>query len=278
MNIQRALVLFPAIAYFGHKPNRHRQMGRVRHIMSFQQKILAFPLGSASGAPPYRRRLPSLWPLLPALSLPLTSLGLDNPTAQDRGAQKAEWAKLAPSRAGFQVRGLGLGLSLPETERLFQAKIARIEPERKPDWQPPAFAPYQETLHLTDGAQFNLSFASPLSAGLCAVVMYEQRLRDGPTPDQLLADLESKYGRPDERGASGWWLTWHMKSRAPSADGLGAFLKVHFRTDSSGKVEYFRAVLNDYEFLKQDEQAAAQARREAERDQEEGRRSNRLQF
>ena len=108
--------------------------------------------------------------------------------------------------------------------------------------------------------------------------MYEQTLRDGPMPDKLMADLTARYGAPDERGASGWWLTWHLKSRVPVADNLGSFLKIHFRTGQDGKVDYFRAVLNDYKFMLQDEQRAADARREADRREYERQKSDGVKF
>jgi hypothetical protein len=110
------------------------------------------------------------------------------------------------------------------------------------------------------------------------VVMYEQTLRGGPTPEKMLADLNDRYGAPDERGASGYWLTWHLKSRVPAPDNLGSFLKVHFRTGEDGKVDYFRAVLNDYTFLRSDEQEGYAARRAAEVREAERRKSNAVKF
>jgi hypothetical protein len=227
--------------------------------------------------------------LLGTLALPL-AWGLDAappadqpsvapPAGQEnRAEQRRAWAATAATRIGLQIRGLGLGLSLPEAEGRLGSELVAITPERKPDWRPPAYQAYEEVLRLADGSQFSLTFGSPLSGGLAGVLMYEQTLRDGPTPEALLADLSAKYGPPDERGGSGWWLTWHIRSRAPTTDGLGAFLKVHFRTAPNGKVEYFRAVLNDYKFMEQDEHQGAAARREAERQEYEGRKSGQLQF
>ena len=195
-----------------------------------------------------------------------------------RAAQEAVWAKAAEGRADFTIRGLRLGMTLPELEGKLGSEVVEIQPKRKPDWKPPAFYPYEETLRLSDGSKFTVAFSSPVTGGVSGMVMYEQTLRDGPLPEKLMADLTARYGAPDERGASGWWLTWHLKSRAPVADGRGSFLKVHFRTGSEGKVDYFRAVLNDYKFMLMDEQKAVAARREADRREADSRKSDAVKF
>ena len=198
--------------------------------------------------------------------------------AQKRAAQQAEWAKRAATRTGWEVRGLRLGMTLPELESKLGRDVVEIQPKRRADWQPPAYYAYEEKLRLGDGALFTVAFASPITGGVAGTVMYEQTLSDGPAPDALMKDLVARYGEPDERGASGWWLTWHLKSRVPVPDGLGAFLKVHFRTSKDGKVDYFRAVLNDYKFMMQDESNAAEARRAAERREFERRQSDSVKF
>lgn len=55
-------------------------------------------------------------------------------------------------------------------------------------------------------------------------------------------------------------------------------MRIHFRTGQDGKVDYFRAVLNDYKFMLQDEQSAAAARREADRREYERRKSDAVKF
>jgi hypothetical protein len=195
-----------------------------------------------------------------------------------RAAKQAAWAKAAETRTDFMVRGLRLGMTLPELESKLGSEIVEIRPERKPDWRAPAYAAYTETLRLSDGAKFTVAFSSPVTGSVGGMVMYEQTLRDGPMPDKLMAELTARYGAPDERGASGWWLTWHLKSHVPVPDNLGSFLKIHFRTGQDGKVDYFRAVLNDYKFMMQDEQNAAGARREADRREYERRKSVAVKF
>ena len=195
-----------------------------------------------------------------------------------RVANEAAWAKAAATRTDFMVRGLRLGMTLPELEGKLGAEIVEIQPKRRTDWKPPAFYPYEETLRLSDGSKVTVAFSSPVTGGLGGMIMYEQTLRDGPPPEKLMADLTGRYGEPDERGASGWWLTWHLKSTAPVTDGRGSFLKVHFRTGTDGKVDYFRAVLNDYKFMQLDEQKAFAARREADRREAETRKSDAVKF
>jgi len=176
------------------------------------------------------------------------------------------------------VRGLRLGMTLPELESKLGSEIAEIQPARKPDWKAPAYSAYEGTLRLSDGSKLTAAFSSPVTGGVAVMIMSEQTLRDGPLPEKLMGDLTARYGQPDERGASGWWLTWHLKSSAPVADGRGSFLKVHFRSGADGKVDYFRAVLNDYKFLYMDEQKAAEARREASRREADGRKSDAVKF
>jgi hypothetical protein len=223
--------------------------------------------------PQWRGRLTGAVGMLLTLSLlagPL--LAGESPAAQERAAKKAEQARRTATRDQFEIRGLSLGLTLAEAEARLQSEISGVHPERKADWQAPAYGTYQETVRLTDGARFSLTFSSPVSGGLGGVVMYEQNLWEGPTPEKLLQDLTTKYGPPDERASSGWWLTWHLRSRASTEDGMGAFLKIHLRAGTDGRVEYFRAVLNDYKFLERDEHLAAEARRdEAQREYERSR-------
>ena len=195
-----------------------------------------------------------------------------------RAAKQAAWAKAAEARTDFVVRGLRLGMTLPELEGKLGSDVTEINPARKPDWKAPAYGAYTETLRLSDGSKFTVTFSSPVTGSIGGMVMYEQTLRDGPLPDKLMADLTARYGPPDERGASGWWLTWHLKSRVPVADNLGSFLKIHFRTGQDGKVDYFRAVLNDYKFMLMDEQKAADARREADRRDADRRKSDTVKF
>jgi hypothetical protein len=195
-----------------------------------------------------------------------------------RAAKQAAWAKAAETRSEFTVRELRLGMTLPELESKLGTEIVEISPPRKPDWKAPAYGAYTETLRLSDGSKFTVTFSSPVTGSIGGLVMYEQTLRDGPLPEKLMADLTGRYGSPDERGASGWWLTWHLRSRAPVPDHLGSFLKIHFRTGQDGKVDYFRAVLNDYKFMMMDEQKAAEARREADRREADRRKSDAVKF
>jgi hypothetical protein len=122
-----------------------------------------------------------------------------------RAAQQAAWTKAAEARTDFTVRGVGLGMTLPELERKLGAEVVEVRPERKAGWKPPAYSAYEETLRLADGSKLTAGFSSPVNGSLGGVIMYEQTLRDGPTPEKLLSDLTARYGTPDERGASGWW-------------------------------------------------------------------------
>ncbi|MBM3488654.1 MAG: hypothetical protein FJX67_18830 [Alphaproteobacteria bacterium] len=185
--------------------------------------------------------------------------------AEKRAAENAVFARAAAARGTPDIRGLALGMTLPEVERKLGAEIARLEPERKPDWRPPAFYNYTQNYRLTDGSLMAVTYTSPITGAIASTILYEQTLREGPAPERMLAELERKYGAIDQRTGSGYWLTWHLRSRLPVDDGLGSFLKAHFRADKENRVDYLRLVLNDYKFAMHDEQTAAEARRESDR-------------
>jgi hypothetical protein len=240
-----------------------------KHRTAFQ-RLTTYPRWIAAG-------VITAWTITAVAQTPATKPTQEEQRAA-RAAKQAVWAKAAEARTDFTVRGLRLGMTLPELENKLGSEVVEIRPGRKPDWKPPAYSAYEETLRLSDGAKFTVAFSSPVTGGAGGMIMYEQTLRDGPTPEKLLADLTARYGPPDERGASGWWLTWHLKSRVPVPDNLGSFLKIHFRTGPDGKVDYFRAVLNDYKFMMMDEQKAAEARRDADRREADRRKSEAVKF
>jgi len=63
------------------------------------------------------------------------------------------------------------------------------------------------------------------------------------------------------------------------SDWLDSLKSLNFDSMSQdGKVDYFRAVLNDYKFMYLDEQKAAEARREASRREADGRKSDAVKF
>ena len=209
------------------------------------------------------RRFAAAFVVSVAVALP--HLAAAQTPAEKRAAEEAAFARAAAGRGTLDIRGLALGMTLPEVERRLGPEITRLEPERRPDWRPHPFSALKQGYRLSDGSLMSVTYTSPVTGAVAATILYEQTLRDGPAPERMFADLERKYGPIDQRTGSGWWLTWHLKSRLPVADGLGSFLKAHFRADKENRVDYLRLVLNDYKFAMHDEQAAAAASRESER-------------
>src|SRR5262245_19707782 len=109
------------------------------------------------------RRLPTYLGLIAALTTTAWTLGAvaqtaaTKPTPEEqraaRAAKQAGWAKAAEARTDFAVRGLRLGMTLPELESKLGAEVVEIRPERKPDSKPPAYSAYEETLRLSDGSK-----------------------------------------------------------------------------------------------------------------------------
>jgi hypothetical protein len=111
-----------------------------------------------------------------------------------RTEKSAAWAKAAQSRTSFTIRGLRLGMTLAELEAKLGAEVVEVRPERLQGWKLPEFTSYEETLRLSDGAKLTVTFSSPVTGAVGGVVLYEQTLRDGPTPEKMLADLNDRYG------------------------------------------------------------------------------------
>jgi hypothetical protein len=106
---------------------------------------------------------------------------------------------------------------------------------------------------------------------------YEQHLRDGPEAAALREQLYAKYGAADEEAGGQTWLTWWLKSAA-DGEPKGAFLKGRLETDRNGRVLRLRLTVNDYNLVRRDEREGAEARRRAEREAFEKKKSNEVKF
>lgn len=200
----------------------------------------------------------------------------------EREAALARGREKARGRKHFDVRGIRLWMQFEEVQAALDGAGARWQSEPTPA---PAEAPYHRRsarAELGDGAALRCDFTSAVSGSRLYVVVYEQNLRDGPTPADLLADLEAKYGPPDEAKDTGaYWATYYLESAAEPIQAygpLGAFFKVHFRRDREGRVEFLRLVFNDASLDTHDERAIYAARQDAKRREFERRGSKEATF
>lgn len=196
--------------------------------------------------------------------------------ARTRALEKAE------ERKGFDVRGVRLWMSFEEVQAALAGEIESWEVGPTPG---PAEAPYDRRsarAKLSDGATFECEFTSPVSGARLFVFVYEQNLRDGPTPEALLAELQKKYGPPDEAKDTGaYWATYDLQSAAAPIEAygpLGAFFKIHFRRDENGRVDYVSLVFNDASLGRHDESAVFEARQAAARQEFERSQSGKAKF
>ena len=188
----------------------------------------------------------------------------------------------APRRKAFDVRGVRLWMSLDEVRAALADEIESWDAGPTPV---PAEAPYDRrsaVAKLRDGATFECEFTSAQSGARLFVFVYEQNLRDGPAPEALLAELQKKYGPPDQAKDTGaYWADYDLPSAAEPIEAygpLGAFFKIHFRRDDAGRVDYLRLVFNDASLGRHDEQAVFQARQAAAREEFEKGKSGEAKF
>ena len=196
---------------------------------------------------------------------------------EERQQKKLQAATAAKTRGTPDIRGIRLGVTLPE----LHAHLKDESTEWKPRWDPrkplPPFRQFEQSIRLTDGARVTTHFTSPVHNSVLYAIVYEQDLRAGPEKAKLVADLETKYGEPDDTGAGGIWWSYQLVSRVD--EGLGAFMKIHFRTDrQTNKVEYLRLIVNDAGFGSYDERAAFAAERQAKQEAYEAGKSDKPKF
>lgn len=196
-----------------------------------------------------------------------------------RAEKEAAWARAAAGRTDITVRGLGLYLSLPALEAALRAETLSIIPERRPDWSPPAYGQYHETVRLSDGSELSATFTSTQSGTVAGAIGYVQTLREGPSLEGLVEEFIKRWGPPDETHAQGTWLTWHLRSRVPTPNGLGAMLRAVVNLDRERtRVSRYTLSLNDYSFLRDDESRMVEARRSDALRQQESRKSGGVRF
>ncbi|MCP5154189.1 MAG: SEL1-like repeat protein [Ectothiorhodospiraceae bacterium] len=195
----------------------------------------------------------------------------------ERARKRAEQEAASLTRTLPLVRGLTIGMRLDEVREVLGADVADWSPPWDPNRELPAHASYRQAVRLTDGASLDLTFASAQNDSRLLVVVFEQRLRDGPDPDALRTQLRERYGAEDEASGSDTWLTWWLAGGTGEA--RSAFLRARIGVDArAGRVDYLRLVVNDYGLARRDEAQAIEAKRAAQRDQREREKSDAVKF
>ena len=151
------------------------------------------------------------------------------------------------------------------------------EPKLEKDHKMPEYNSWWQKVTLKDGTTFTGVFASAQNGSKLVSLAYEQRLRDGPDAESLRQQLYAKYGKADEEAGNRTWLTWWLRSSVNN-DPTGAFLKGRLKTGADGKVELLTLSLSDYALVRRDEAQAAAARRQADREAIEKKKSDGVKF
>ncbi len=197
---------------------------------------------------------------------------------EQRRLAKLKAAAAAKTRGNPDIRGVQLGMTISELRDHLNDEIAEWKPSWTANRPLPPFSQATRTILLNDGAQFTAYFTSPVNGSVLHAMAYEQNLRDGPPKNQLMAELEAKYGKPDNYGVGKIWWEYKLVSRKPK-EVMGAFMKIHFRYDKvTNKVEYLRLIVNDAGFGSYDERAAYEAKLKAEQEAYEASKSNKPKF
>lgn len=186
--------------------------------------------------------------------------------ADAAAAKRAETE--AESRGSFDVHGLRLGMTVTEIRALLAEEVG--EWERPWDWDPaksPFVQPKRE-VRLNDGARITAHFTSTLNGSVLFAIEYRQGFRKGPRRDEMVAELEAKYGKPDDTGFQG--ENWGYKLVGRGEERYTAYLAASFLVDrTSGRVYDLRLTLKDDGFGEDDARAALIAEREAKRSADE---------
>jgi hypothetical protein len=194
-----------------------------------------------------------------------------------RAEKQAREIAAASRREMPDIRGLKLGISFEAFTAALADEAKTWTPELKAERTLPDFAEFVQKVQLKDGAVFTATFASSQNGSQLMVLVYEQTLRNGPTPDELRAQLYAKYGQADDEVGQKSWLTWWLRSGF-DGEPKGAFLKGRIRAYRDGPAEYLRLVLNDYNLSRADERMRYNAKLQAEIDKAEKSKSDKPKF
>jgi hypothetical protein len=175
-------------------------------------------------------------------------------------------------------------MRLEQVRRLFADEIVEWKPAWRPERKLSEFSQFNQTILLNDGAKISAKFTSPVNGSQLYSFGYVQNLEDGPSVDQLKADLKAKYGEPDDVDWRGNVWTYHLVSKRPKRVS-GAYMRIRYLPHSTGgdaTVTYLAIAIVDAGLGYGDEsdayQAKLAAKRAAIKAQQEKEKSNRVKF
>lgn len=183
----------------------------------------------------------------------------------EREARQREIERRALEQGTLDIRGLQIGMTIADVHALFEDEIESWAPNWDSDRKMPAFERFKQSFQLRDKASFEATFTSSQNGSRLFTVGYKQTLRNGPTPAELRASLEDKYGKSPDEKSGGTRLTWF----APNASGnaTGIVLNMSFGVDQETKlVSKLNLSIGDYDLATRDESMARDARLKEERE------------
>jgi hypothetical protein len=195
----------------------------------------------------------------------------------EREQKQAREVAAAMTRGMPNIRGFKLGLTFDQFRAAIGADAKTWEPKLKDDFKLPAYNSFQQKVTLNDGTSFVGTFSSAQNGSQMIVLSYEQHLRDGPDAAELRQQLYTKYGQPDDEAGGNTWLTWWLRSAA-DGEPKGALLRGRIETDQAKRANTLRLTIADNNLARRDEMQGAQARRQAERDAFEQKKSDKPKF
>jgi hypothetical protein len=195
----------------------------------------------------------------------------------EREQKEARATAAAIARSMPDIRGFKLGLSFEAFKAAIGGDAATWLPKLKDDHRMPDYMKWEQKVTLTDGAAFTGVFSSSQNGSRLMSLGYEQHLREGPPLETMRQQLFAKYGPADEDVANGTWLTWWLRS-AVDDEPKGALLRARIETDRDRRATALRLTVSDINLARRDEQQAAAARRQAEREAFEKQKSDKPKF
>jgi hypothetical protein len=195
----------------------------------------------------------------------------------EREQKQARDVAAAMVRGMPDIRGFKLGLSFDAFKAAVGADAVSWEPKLRDDFKLPPYNSFQQKVTLRDGTSFIATFSSTQNGSQLIVLGYEQHLRDGPEMEALRQQLFGKYGPPDDDAGGGTWLTWWLKSTA-DGEPKGALLRGRIETNQARQASTLRLTIADNNLARRDEMQGAQARRQAEREAFEQKKSDKPKF
>ena len=130
----------------------------------------------------------------------------------ERKAQRDREIAASLARPVPVIRGVTLSQSWEAFLETVSPDAATWEPELKPNKALPLYRTFTQEVTLRDQATFAATFSSASHQHQLLRIVLEQRLKNGPSPDELRQQLNDRFGPPDQEAGQRNYLTWWLKS------------------------------------------------------------------